>query len=133
MVKRDGIATKFLSINILFLIHYKQKQLPHFVILSFSLSFFLSLYLSHYTFKLFSLLFSNVLMSNEMHSSYNQFYSTVFYLLYMFLTNLVVHHHQHCIMYCITQYNRYNRAGQSSCFEVVSKTVSYLQLGTMNL
>ena len=49
-------------------------------------------------------------MTNEMHNSYNQFYSTIFCLLYMFRTNLVVHHQKHGIIYCITQYNRYNRA-----------------------
>jgi hypothetical protein len=58
-----------------------------------------------------------------MHNSYNQFYSTVFCLLYMFQTNLVVHHQEHDIMYCIT---RYNPAGESSCFEVLGK--SYLTL-----
>ena len=31
-------------------------------------------------------------MTSEMHNSYNQFYATVFCLLYMFRTNLVVHH-----------------------------------------
>ena len=46
----------------------------------------------------------NVLMTNEMHNSYNQIYSTVFCLLYMFRTNLVVHHQQHGIIYCITQF-----------------------------
>ena len=50
------------------------------------------------------------LMTNEMHNSYNQFYSTIFCLLYMFRTNLVVRHQEHGIIYCITQYNRYNRA-----------------------
>ena len=44
----------------------------------------------------------NVLMTNEMHNSYNQIYSTVLCLLYMFRTNLVVHHQQHGIIYCIT-------------------------------
>ena len=38
------------------------------------------------------------------------FYSTVFCLLYVFRTNLFVHHQEHSIIYCITQYNRYNRA-----------------------
>ena len=38
-----------------------------------------------------------------MHTSYTQFYSTVFCLLYMFLTNLVVHQ-EHGIIYCITQF-----------------------------
>jgi hypothetical protein len=42
MVKKDVIARKFLSINTLFVVHYKQKQLPsllfyHSVALSFSL------------------------------------------------------------------------------------------------
>ena len=54
--------------------------------------------------------YCNVLMTNEMHNSYNQFYSSFFCLLYMFRTNLAVHHQQHGIIYCITQYNRYNRA-----------------------
>ena len=78
-------------------------------------------------------------MTNEMHNSYNQFSLHSFCLLYMFRTNLVVHHQEHGIMYCITQfgtigtivqaslatarhnilyyavwYNRYNRAGESS-------------------
>ena len=57
--------------------------------------------------------YCNVLMTNEMHSSYNQFYSTVFCLLYMFRTNQIVHHQEHGIIYCITQYNRYNRAGET--------------------
>ena len=47
---------------------------------------------------------SSVLMTSEVHNSYNQFYSTVFGLLYMFRTNLVVHHQEHKIMYCITQF-----------------------------
>ena len=49
--------------------------------------------------------YCNVLMTNEMHNSYNQFfYSTVFCLLYMFRKNLVVHHQEHHIIYCITQF-----------------------------
>ena len=50
-------------------------------------------------------------MTNEMHNSYNEllFYS-FFCLLYMFRTNIVVHHQQHGIMYCITQYNCNSRA-----------------------
>ena len=48
----------------------------------------------------------NVLMTNEMNNSCNQFYSTVFRLFYMFRTNLVVHHQEHGIMYCITQLHR---------------------------
>ena len=54
-------------------------------------------------------------MTKEMHNSSIQFYSTVFCVLYMFRKNLAVHHQQHVIIYCITQYNRYNRAGESSC------------------
>ena len=47
----------------------------------------------------------NVLVTNEMHNSYNKiFYSTVFCLLYMFRKNLVVHHQEHGIIYCITQF-----------------------------
>ena len=42
-------------------------------------------------------------MTNEMHNSYNQFYSTVFRLLYTFRTNLLIHHQEHGIIYCITQ------------------------------
>ena len=52
---------------------------------------------------------TNVLMTNEMHSSYNQFLFHSFCLLYMFRTSLV-RHQEHGIMYCITQYNRCNRA-----------------------
>ena len=40
----------------------------------------------------------------------NNFYCTVFCLLCMFRKNLVVHHQQHCIIYCIAQYNQYNSA-----------------------
>ena len=46
--------------------------------------------------------YCSVLMTNETHNSHNQFYSTVFCLLYMFRTNLVVHQQQHGIIYCIT-------------------------------
>ena len=45
-----------------------------------------------------------MLMTIEMLNSYNQFYSTVFCLLYMFRTNLVVHHQERGIIYCITQF-----------------------------
>ena len=54
----------------------------------------------------------NVLMTNEIHNSYNQFFSTVFCILYMFRTNLVVLHQEHSIIYTVW-YNRYNRAGES--------------------
>ena len=47
---------------------------------------------------------SYVLMTNKMHNSYNQFYNPFFCLLYMFRTNLVTHHEEHGIIYCITQY-----------------------------
>ena len=48
--------------------------------------------------------YCNALMTNEMHNSYNQFYSTVFCLLYMFRRNLVIHYQEHKIMCCITQF-----------------------------
>ena len=54
--------------------------------------------------------YCSVLMTNEMHSSYNQFLFHSFCLLYMFRTNLVDHHQEHGVIYCITQYNRYNHA-----------------------
>ena len=45
----------------------------------------------------------NLLMTNEMHNSYNQFLFHSFCLLYMFRTNLVVHHQEHDIIYCVIQ------------------------------
>ena len=36
-----------------------------------------------------------------MHNFYNQFFSTVFCLLYMFRKSLVVHRQEHGIIYCI--------------------------------
>jgi hypothetical protein len=71
----------------------------------------------------------NVLMTSEMHNSYNQFYSTVFYLVYMFQKNLDVHRQEHGIIYYITQYNR---AGESSTI-VLCNTVYYAVLLMMNL
>ena len=50
----------------------------------------------------------HVLMTNKMHNSYNQFYSTVFCLLYMFRTNLVVHRQEHSIIYCTDCTRLYN-------------------------
>ena len=41
----------------------------------------------------------------------------------MFGMNLLVQHQQHGIMYCITQHNWYNRAGESSCYEVVGYSI----------
>ena len=46
----------------------------------------------------------NVLMANRMHNSYNKFLFHSFCLLYMFRTNLVVHHQEHGTIYCITQF-----------------------------
>ena len=43
-------------------------------------------------------------MTNEMNNYYNQFLFHSFCLLYMFRTNLVVHHQEHSIIYCITQF-----------------------------
>ena len=57
--------------------------------------------------------YCNVLMTKEMHNSYTQFLFHSFCLLYMFRTNLVVHHQEHGVIYCITQYNRYDRSGES--------------------
>ena len=45
----------------------------------------------------------SVLMTNEMHN-YNQFLFHIFFLLYMFQMNLVVHHQEHGIIYCIRQF-----------------------------
>ena len=63
------------------------------------------------------------------------FYYTVFCLLYMFRTNLVVHHQELGIIYCITQYNRYNRA-YSTIVPIVPillcNTVYYTVLLMMN-
>ena len=36
-----------------------------------------------------------------MHNSYDEFYATVFCLLSVFRTNLVVHHQEHSIIYCV--------------------------------
>ena len=48
--------------------------------------------------------YCNVLMTNETHSSYNQFlFQSFFCLLYMFRTNLVVHHQEHGIVYRLYQ------------------------------
>ena len=58
--------------------------------------------------------YCNVLMTNEMHNSYNQFHSSVFCLLYMFRTNLVVHHQQYGIIYCITQFGTIGTIVQAS-------------------
>jgi hypothetical protein len=43
-------------------------------------------------------------MANEMHNSYTQLYCTVFCLFYKFRNNLVIHHLDYCIIYCITQF-----------------------------
>ena len=59
-----------------------------------------------------------------MRNSYNQFfffnfYSTVFCLLYTFRTNLVVHHHEHGIIYCITQFGTIGTIVQASLDRVI--------------
>ena len=52
-------------------------------------------------------------------------YSILFHnfcLLYMFRKNLVVHHQEHSIMYCITQFGTIGTlvlSGESSCFAVL--------------
>ena len=59
--------------------------------------------------------YCNVLITNKMHNSYNQFfYSTAFCLLYVFRTNLVVHHQEHGIIYCITQFGTIGTIVQAS-------------------
>ena len=45
--------------------------------------------------------YCNVLMTNGMHNSYNIFYSTVF--CSTCFDELLVHHQEHCMIYCITQ------------------------------
>ena len=53
-------------------------------------------------------------MTNEMHNSYNRFLFHSFYQLYMFRTNLVVHHQKHCIIYCIIQFGTIGTIVQAS-------------------
>ena len=55
-----------------------------------------------------------MLITNEMHNSYNQFSFHNFCPLYMFRTNLVVHHQKHGIMYCITQFGTIGTIVQAS-------------------
>ena len=44
-------------------------------------------------------------MTNEMHNYYDEFFIPQFFcLLYMFRKNLVVHHQEHGIIYCITPF-----------------------------
>ena len=79
----------------------------------------------------------NMLMNSEMHNSYNQFLFHSFCLFYMFRTNVVVHRQEHGIIYCITQYSRYNSAGESRLHDCTDctklcNTVYYAVLLTMN-
>ena len=47
----------------------------------------------------------SVLITNEMQNSYSQVFIPHFFcLLYMFRTNLAVHHEEHGIIYCIAQF-----------------------------
>ena len=58
---------------------------------------------------------NNVLMTDEMHNSSKQFlFHSFFCLLYMFQRNLVVHHQQHGIIYCITQFGTIGTIVQAS-------------------
>ena len=77
---------------------------------------------------------NSVLMTNEMHNSYNQFYSTIFRPLYMFRTNLVVHHQEHGIIYCITQFGTFVGDSPDSMIVpiVLCNTVYYAVLLMMN-
>ena len=73
-----------------------------------------------------------------MHNSYNQlFYSTVFCLFYLFRTNLVVHHQEHGIIYCITQFGTIGTIVQVSlarltCTTKLRNTVYYYVFLMMN-
>ena len=49
-----------------------------------------------------------------MHSSYDQFLFHIVCLLYTFRKNLVVHHQQHGIIYCITQFGTIGTVVQAS-------------------
>ena len=54
-------------------------------------------------------------MTNEMHSFYNQFlFHGFFCLLYMFRKKLIVHHQEHSIIYCITQFGTIAKILQAS-------------------
>ena len=69
--------------------------------------------------------YCNVLLTNEKSNSYNQ------YLFHSFLSALHVSNEtslsssgaQHNILYYTVWYNRYNCAGESSCYEFVGKTL----------
>ena len=78
-----------------------------------------------YTYLYIYNIYCNVLITNETHNSYNQF------LFHSFLSALHVsnesYHQEHGIIYCITQYNWYSRAGESSCYEVVRETLKSKQ------
>ena len=82
-------------------------------------------------------------MTNEMHNSYNQF------LFHSFLSALhvsnksIVHHQEHGIIYCITQFGTIVLSGESSCWQldspdstivpiVLRNTVYYAVLLMMN-
>ena len=75
-------------------------------------------------------LLTDVLITNEMHNFSNQ------YLFHDFLSALHVSNEssrssseaRHNILYYIVWYNRYNRAGESSCFEVVGNSWGPLSL-----
>ena len=65
-----------------------------------------------------------------MHNSYNQFlFHKFFCLLYMFRTNLVVHHQEHKIMYNNEEYNSYNRAVNIVLFIIVHYFVLLMMNG----
>ena len=61
--------------------------------------FFLKIFFAKYSY-----LPCNVLITNAMNNSCNQFLFHSVLLLYMFRTNLVVHHQENGIIYCITQF-----------------------------
>ena len=62
-----------------------------------------------------------------MHSSYNVFFIPQFFcLLYMFRTNLVVHHQEHSIIYCITQFGTIGTIVQASLAAAANSLIERL-------
>ena len=64
-------------------------------------------------------------MTNEMHNSYNHFLFHSFCLLYMFRTNLIVHHQEHGIIYCITQFGTIGTIVLTAQHNILYYTVWY--------
>ena len=78
-----------------------------------------------------NIVIDNVLITNEMHNSYNQFlFHRFFCLLYMFRTNVVVHHQEHGIIYCITHTVQSVQSVQSclqhDCTDCTVRVIQYI-------